>query len=1278
VLDKPEDDLANFRDARMTRNACSWVESKPYFTHWRDGFESPQFLWLRARPGFGKSVLAGYIVDHLMGLGCDCSYFFFIHRHPSKSKLSGSLRSLAYQMALAPRNNEIRECLLALQQADFQFDHDDEQAIWRKIFVAGILRTDFETPQYWIIDGIDECDHPTSIFPLLARLENIPWLRVIITSRDSSEITKTSTQLKTRMSCEEISVQDTMKDIQNYTEEQVAQLKLEDDFTCNYVTTTVLAKSLGCFLWVKLVLKELSDVHLRSSIEQILEDVPEGMDPLYARTLDRMSKQVHGNSKGLVQAILTWTMCATRPLTFPELQSALEVDIGEDVYRLRQAVNSMCSQLVFIDANDHVQPVHETAREYLLGDTKSEWATSRAKGNSRLVEICLKYLTGQEMAIPRNRRTTSSHNAKQQKSPFAIYACAAFSEHLRTATASSDQLLMLLAKFLQTNVLSWIDLVARDFKSVHHLTVAAKNLKLFLDRRTKYKSPLGIEFSTTDAWSVDLDRVATKFGRSLLSSPSAIYWLVPALCPLQSAIRKQFGRDARGIEVLGMDSSTWDDRLSCIIHRNKTPSSVACGDSLFAVGFSDPPGLIWLYGISTCQEKRSMTHPESVKALEFSSVGDLLASSGSLYLHIWNAADGNCLFTFQTRHEPLSLAFTNVDTVLLAASKGNHTCSWDLQHDGTELEICSWYDSDGSVISQNVPSVVVFNHERTLLAAVYMGYPISLWETEDSSFLGYVHRDPSQLGDLSSPRGVRRTAAHPHVEDMVFNPKTDQLVASYADGELCCFDPWSQELEFKENVYVQTLACSPDGRTLAGGDSHGTIQIREFRTLRLLYKIVAFDDPIRSLTFTSNSLRLLDIRGSTCNVWEPSVLVRSEQNDDESVSDAIGRNPVIVESEDAEDIVFLTAMVPGTGSSVFVGREDGNVALYDTATGAGKQGQVLYPHAAGAAVSAFSWSEAAATLASADLASNVIVTKIASARPGSKVSCTKLLDVRLDNQAIRAVLLNRAGDRLLVSSSICVYLYSLTGEVIKSRTYDNSMVQVWLRDPSDSARLIGLSPSGLRIFDWETFHESHHITFINRATTDVFGPKPVIKRMAVVPKSTKVLLRVVTSRPKSQITSLRILDVTQLSAALSTVPRETGCGTSVQMDINSAIRRQGLPQNFTDAEEETFGFIPPQYLREDLEPLTEHLEQIIGTIPNSSEVVFLNRILWVCTVDIEKFSTDPSYTRHFFIPHEWITNNEEMIIQVTAEKDILLLKRDKLIIFKRGLRNGEKVAIDLD
>ena len=103
------------------------------------------------------------------------------------------------------------------------------------------------------------------------------------------------------------------------------------------------------------------------------------------------------------------------------------------------------------------------------------------------------------MAISRNRRTVSAYGNGQEKSPFSSYACVAFPGHLRTATASSDHLLILLSKFLETNVLSWIELLVRVHRSVHYPAIAAKNLKLFLERRTKYKSPLGREFSTVDA-----------------------------------------------------------------------------------------------------------------------------------------------------------------------------------------------------------------------------------------------------------------------------------------------------------------------------------------------------------------------------------------------------------------------------------------------------------------------------------------------------------------------------------------------------------------------------------------------------------------------------------------------------------------------------------------------------------------------------------------------------------------------------------------------------------
>lgn len=1250
VYDRPEDDLISLRDCRVGSQACSWIESREYYTQWRDSQGYSQILWLRARPAFGKSVLASYIVDNVTALGHDCNYFFFAHGQPSKSSVGAFLRSIAYQMALAPGNGQIKDTLLALQAEEVQFEHDDEQSIWRKLFMAGIFRTTFRphSPQYWVIDGIDECKNPDAVFGLLAKIPEITNLRILVTGRDSSDLVKSSAGLKSRLLCKEISVEDTKKDIEAYTNEKVAQLSLDDEVTSRYVERKVLEKSLGCFLWVKLVLRELDDVHMRSSIEQILEEVPEGMDPLYARTLETMSRHIHGNSKSFVQAILAWTMCATRPLSVSELQNALQLDIGEEVYRLRQAITSLCSQLVYIDGKDLVQPVHQTAREYLLLHTDSEWSVSRAKGSARIVETCLQYLTSQEMAVPRNRRGPSLHTATPEKSPFAPYACAAWSQHLRVATASSDSLLINLAKFLQSNVLAWVDHVAKIFRSLHHLTQAAKNLKLFLDRRAKYKSPLGKEFSITDAWSVDLDRIATKFGRSLLSSPSAIYWLVPAFCPLQSAIRKQFGQDPRGIEVLGVQSMSWDDRISCMIHRGKRPSSLACADTIFAVGFSEPPGLIILYNMSTCQELRRLMQPESVRNLSFSSTGELLASSGVEAIYVFSPLTNinDPVFVFSTVYEPLSICFSQNDAMLIAAAEGNHTISWDLR-DGLEQELCTWTDADGFAVSQNVPSVVVFNQERSILAAFYKGYPISLWEVEGNNFLGYLYRDQSQLGELRNPRGIGRTAAHPHVEAMVFNPKTDQLISSYADGEVCCFDAWSQELETQENAFIQTLACSPDGRTLAGGDAHGTIQLRDFRTLRLLYKVVAFDDPIRRLTFSGNSLRLLDIRGSTCNVWEPSILVRSEQDEDESVSDVVSRSPGIVESEDMEDINQLTAMLPGP-AVIFIGKEDGAVAVYDPGTGS--QIQQLYRHEH-ATVSTLSWSAAKNILASADFASKVIVTSLTPPTRGTKVwLCDRLFECRFKNEAIYSILLSTAGDRLLVSTMTSDNIYDIKGHLVNSQ-YHGGRRPLWVNHPRIRA-VIGLEPGLMRIYNWENFRETdpQDSTVPSESREEHGTSTTAIKRAVIIPKTNKIIMRLITPRVMSYDTRLRFLDLTRPSQNAVT-----------QSDRSKeTISDKPLHSPVSDA------------LSSKLDPFTHHLEQLIGTLP-SSELVFLDKNLWISTIDIEKPITE--YTRHFFIPHDWMTNNEDMNIQVTPQKDIVFLKRDKLVLMKRGLRTGEKVII---
>jgi WD40 repeat protein len=80
-------------------------------------------------------------------------------------------------------------------------------------------------------------------------------------------------------------------------------------------------------------------------------------------------------------------------------------------------------------------------------------------------------------------------------------------------------------------------------------------------------------------------------------------------------------------------------------------------------------------------------------------------------------------------------------------------------------------------------------------------------------------------------------------------------------------------VETMHDYEVEKLACSPDGRTLAVGDSSGTILLYETETLQLLYRIIHKSNlAIRKITVSANSESLIDIRESQCNVWETPVL----------------------------------------------------------------------------------------------------------------------------------------------------------------------------------------------------------------------------------------------------------------------------------------------------------------------------------------------------------------------------------------------------------------------
>jgi WD40 repeat protein len=163
------------------------------------------------------------------------------------------------------------------------------------------------------------------------------------------------------------------------------------------------------------------------------------------------------------------------------------------------------------------------------------------------------------------------------------------------------------------------------------------------------------------------------------------------------------------------------------------------------------------------------------------------------------------------------------------------------------------------------------------------------------------------------------------------NPAIDRLVASYLDGELVLLDPFEDQVLVSFRADCHTLAASPDGRLLAGAAGSGTIQIYEFDTLALIYRVQSSSFYIKQLAFSKDSLHFADIRGSQCNVWEPTVLLRDSVGDDSSESTSAS----FVEAVATDAKVKISAMVVHpNGEAVFCSKDDGSVCLYDLKSGA--------------------------------------------------------------------------------------------------------------------------------------------------------------------------------------------------------------------------------------------------------------------------------------------------------------------------------------------------------
>lgn len=374
-----------------------------------------------------------------------------------------------------------------MAEDDQRLSHDDYHMIWNKLFLERIFRTETTRPQFWVIDAADECSNK-GLVALISMISNLNCkipIRIFMTSRPGGQLERLFHHENTQYSVIHTGQTGSLGDIELFVR---GRCPVEASQT---LIDEILTRSNGIFLWASLTMTKLEDCYTIEDKQDALRGIPSGMDDFYLRIVKSI---VDSPSCELAKCILKLVICAPLPLRAGELVEAMKRDIGRTLDAPPGQLPSIAGHLSEVDDNRHVHILHLTTSAFLTQkrDEPGFWIDKQA-AHGRIAQVCLELLCGPELAPPKSRRAGTALKATQ--SPLSDYAATNFSYHLMHSSSACDTSLILLDKFLRSNVLTWIERAAKtgDISILYH---TAQRLKAYLARRAKYQPPLSVETQT--------------------------------------------------------------------------------------------------------------------------------------------------------------------------------------------------------------------------------------------------------------------------------------------------------------------------------------------------------------------------------------------------------------------------------------------------------------------------------------------------------------------------------------------------------------------------------------------------------------------------------------------------------------------------------------------------------------------------------------------------------------------------------------------------------------
>ncbi|KAK2750859.1 hypothetical protein FQN55_001430 [Onygenales sp. PD_40] len=396
-------------------------------------------------PGAGKTMMAAIVVDELQqtlrdgdetGIACLFCNYGMQPEQTAMDLLASLLKQLVQQRQVVPKPLEdlhqthsrrgTRPSLKQLSQALFSVIIE-----YSKVFI--------------VIDALDECSNIDKdrdyLVKELFELQRRADIRFFVTSRFVPDIERIfhgrSTQIEIRAHDE---------DVRKYLEGHKSLLpssvskssSLQEDIQAELI------KSLdGMFLPAQHHLNSLSDKRTPRAVRRTLLSLPQEskqLDQVCEESMAKIKDQKEG-FRHIAERVISWIVCAKRPITTLELREALAVEVGDralgdDNFEDIGEAISTCAGLVMVEQRtDVIRFAHYTIEQYFKR-TRRRWFPN---AHAEITATCITYLSFDQFSAGYCCQD-EQFEARLKSNVFYDYAARYWGHHAREDPEPADKL----------------------------------------------------------------------------------------------------------------------------------------------------------------------------------------------------------------------------------------------------------------------------------------------------------------------------------------------------------------------------------------------------------------------------------------------------------------------------------------------------------------------------------------------------------------------------------------------------------------------------------------------------------------------------------------------------------------------------------------------------------------------------------------------------------------------------------------------------------------------